>query len=60
VASMAVEETGSSGIDNGGGDRRSQEQWSRERRGLSFGMKSQMTHSGILLIGSKISAVVLN
>jgi hypothetical protein len=31
------------GIDGGGGDRRIRERRSRERQGLSFGMKNEMT-----------------
>jgi hypothetical protein len=31
---MAVEETGSSGVDGGRGDQRSRERWSREQRKL--------------------------
>jgi hypothetical protein len=34
VASTTAEETGSSGVDNGGGDRQSRERWSREWHGL--------------------------
>jgi hypothetical protein len=53
VAVVVQEEAG---VDNNGGD-----WWSRERRGLrEFGMKSEMTWGGLLFIGSKISAVVLN
>jgi hypothetical protein len=62
AASTAVEEIGSSGVDGGGGDRRSREQQSRESGGDldSFGMKSKMIRGGLLFIGSKIAATVLN
>jgi hypothetical protein len=53
-----AEETGSSGVDGGGGDRRS-----RERRGLRefWDAKQNDTgRGGLLFIGSTISAAVFN
>jgi hypothetical protein len=60
----AAEETGSSGVYGGGGDRqsrerRSRERWRGDRRG-EFWNESQTTQGGLLFIGSKISAAVLN
>jgi hypothetical protein len=56
----AAEEIGSSGIDDGGGDRWSTERQSRERWGLrECWDESEMTRSGLLFIGSKISVAVL-
>jgi hypothetical protein len=44
------------GVDDSRGD-----QWSRERRGLrDFGMKRETIWGGLLFIGLKISAAVLN
>jgi hypothetical protein len=58
---VAAEETGLSGIDNGGGDWRSTERWTRERRGLrEFWDKSETIRGGLLFIGLKISAAGLN
>jgi hypothetical protein len=59
---MVVEETGSSGVDGGRGDRWSRERQSRESDGNleSFGMKSEMTRGRLLFIGWKISPSVLN
>jgi hypothetical protein len=52
----AAEETGLSGIDDGGGEQRS-----TERLGLrEFLDESKRTRSGPLLIGSEISPAVLN
>jgi hypothetical protein len=43
-------------VDGGGGGRQSREQW----RLREFEMKSEMTRGGLLFIGSKILAAVLN
>jgi hypothetical protein len=61
VSAVAEEEAGSSGID-GGGDRWSREQRSRQSGGdlKSFGIKSKTTRGELLFIGSKISATILN
>jgi hypothetical protein len=51
-----AEDTNLSGVDGGGGDRRS-----RERRGLRvFWDKSETTQGGLLFIRLKISIAVLN
>jgi hypothetical protein len=59
VVSTAVEETGMSGVDDGGGD-----QWSRERESgrdfESFGMKRDTTQGWLIFIDLKISERVLN
>jgi hypothetical protein len=56
-----VEETSLSSIDDGGGDWWSREQRSREQRGLrELWDQSERTQDGLLFIGSKISAMVLN
>jgi hypothetical protein len=52
----AADETGLSGVDGGGGDRQSRVRWGVRE----FVMKSKMTRGGLLFIGSKISARVLN
>jgi hypothetical protein len=57
----AAEEIGSSGIDDGGGDRWSTERQSREWWGIrEFWDESERTQSGLLFIGLKLLAVVLN
>jgi hypothetical protein len=50
------------GVNSGEGDRRSREHRTRERGGdlESFRMKSEMTRDGLLFIGLKLSATVLN
>jgi hypothetical protein len=62
VALTAAEETGSCDVDGSGGDRRSRERQSRESDIdlESFVMKNETVWDGLLFIGSKISAVVLN
>jgi hypothetical protein len=55
-AAAAEEETGSSSINGGRGDRRSRE---RGEDLESFGMKSETTWGGLLFIGSKLSATIL-
>jgi hypothetical protein len=58
---VAVEETGSSSINDNGGDQKSRERKSREQRELrEFWNESERTRGGLLFIGSKISAIVLN
>jgi hypothetical protein len=56
-----TEETGSSGIDGDGGDRRSRELQSSERQRLrEFEDESETIQDELLFICSKISAVTLN
>jgi hypothetical protein len=52
----AAEETGSRSVDDGEGDRRSRERWGLRE----FWDESKTTRGGLLFIGSKISATVLN